>query len=155
MAEPVKRLTFKQRNFVDKYLEHDGNGSKAASEAGYAGSNNVMKQIAFKNTSNPYIAAAIQARVEAQGITADMVIAALGKIAFADWQQFVEMKQGVAKMDLSSQVRALELLGKYFRLFADKLDITTEEVVRVLEYVQPKGLGAGSGGNISGDGNTR
>jgi phage terminase small subunit len=150
MAEPVKRLTFKQRNFVDKYIEHHGNGSKAARESGYAGSNNVMEQIAFKNTSNPYIAAAIQARMEAQGITADMVIAELGRVAFADWKDFVKIKYGrdghmlEANMDMSSKVRSLELLGKHFRLFADKLDITTEEVVRILEYVPPKGLGDGS-----------
>jgi hypothetical protein len=86
----------------------------------------------------------IQASLDAAAATADRVIAELAAVAFADWEKLVEVRTGRdgrvvdAKIVLADKVRALELLGKYHGLFRDRVDVTHEEVVRVLEYVDPR-----------------
>ena len=69
--------------------------------------------------------------LERRSIPAEAVLTELARIATADWREFVTVvanpKTGdvlSVRMDLSSKVRALELLGKAYGLFTDRLDIS-------------------------------
>jgi hypothetical protein len=42
-----------------------------------------------------------------------------------------------AHLDPMAKLRALELVGNYHGLFKNRSDLPTEEVVRVLEYINP------------------
>ena len=53
------KLTHKQQLFVDHYIENGGNGTAAAREAGYKGSDNTLKSIAQENLTKPDIKTAI------------------------------------------------------------------------------------------------
>lgn len=84
------RLTNKQARFVKEYLV-DLNATQAAIRAGY--SETTAHVIGHENLNKPNIAseieAAMKARSERTEITSDLVLAELGKIAFADIRKAV------------------------------------------------------------------
>ena len=145
-------MTPKQTLFVAEYLV-DLNAGKAALRSGY--SPNSAETIGFENLKKPSIAAAIQAemdkRVEKIGITAEMVVREIGKLAFANLQDFYnvngslkeihELPRDIAAALSSTKVNltescavqevklhdkrgSLELLGRHFKLFTDKTELT-------------------------------
>jgi hypothetical protein len=68
----MKRLTEKQRRFVDAYMgPAQGNGTEAARLAGYRGSDDTPASVARENLRKPLIRKAVDARVEADPAVAD------------------------------------------------------------------------------------
>jgi len=59
-------------------------------------------------------------------MTADEVLDELTRIAKTDWQQFVDVQTGRngevvgATLQLKDKLKALELLGRYHKLFAER-----------------------------------
>ncbi|MEW6171868.1 MAG: terminase small subunit [Bacillota bacterium] len=106
-------LTDKQRAFAVEYLV-DLNATQAAIRAGYSPSWAV--KCAAKLLQKPHIAAEIQrgmdARKKRAQVTAESVIGELADIAFSAGRR--------------DKVKALELLGKYLRLFVDRMEVTHE-----------------------------
>jgi len=132
-----RRLTLKQRSFVDEYLTNGGNGTRAAETAGYQGDDRTLAVTATDNLTKPAIRAQIEFHLAAQGVTRDAVIATLAEIMFTPNEAFRD-KNG--KMDLSAKVRATELAGKDLGMFKEKIEVSHEDVVRVLEYIKPAGM---------------
>lgn len=132
-----RRLTLKQRNFIDEYLANGGNGTRAAAVAGYHGDDNTLSSVASENLAKPAILTQIEAHLAAQGVTRDTIIAELATVAFAPMEYFRD-KNG--KVDASAKVRSLELLGKERGMFREKIDIEQQDVVRILEYIKPAGM---------------
>lgn len=139
-------LTEKQKRFVAEYLV-DLNATAAAKRAGYKDPN-IGRQLITKNNVSAAIQNAMQERQERTGITQDLVLAELAKIAFVDRGAFArvagggrtveitdtdsltadqravlasveETKFGV-KVSTYDKLRALELLGKHLGLFDGK-----------------------------------
>ena len=136
-------LTHKQRLFAEAYLANGGVGTEAALAAGYSPNPDTIKASAHQVVHHPKVAAYIKERVAEKIATADEAMAELTAVAFAPWQDFVQVKYGKtgevvdAKIMLADKVRALELIGKYHGLFREKIDVTHEDVVRTLVYVNP------------------
>lgn len=90
--EPKKKLTEKQRLFVEEYLI-DLNATQAALRAGY--SSKTAYSMGNENLKKPQIKAAIERRMKVREnrteITQDMVIQELAKIAFADSSAFAKV----------------------------------------------------------------
>lgn len=141
MAESVsspesKRLTPKQRRFADAYLgDAKGNATEAARIAGYAD----PQQSGWMNKTNVEIRAYIDARLDAETLTSAEVLAELTDVARAEWRDFLQVKRSLdgeildVRMDLSGKIKALELLGKYHKLFADRIDVgATDEFLAAL-----------------------
>lgn len=126
------RLSDKQRLFLDFYLgEARFNATKAARLAGYSD----PEVSGYDNKQNPVIRARIEERLKARALSADEVLAELTDVAASDWGDFLDVKMDlgrkvVAKMDLSSKVKALELLGKAHALFTDKVQAQQQILVR-------------------------
>lgn len=144
----MKELTPKQKQFCEEYII-DLNGSKAAERAGFSAKS--AGKIAFQLMEKPEIAARIKELMEKRskktGITQEMVINELKKIAFsnlkdiAKWNQsgvdfhdsgriprkrtaFIsEISQvmneygGTTKVKLHDKVAALKLLGMHLNMF--------------------------------------
>jgi|GEM_PF-2148736 len=114
-------LTAKQRRFVAEY-QADGNATQAAIRAGY--SEDTARAIGCENLMKPHIRVEIDRqeaeRLDAAGVTADYVIAALVK----------NHEKANAEGKLSDSTRALELLGKHLKLWTDKVEamVQTHEV---------------------------
>lgn len=132
-----KKLTVKQRRFADAYLGvARGNATEAARIAGYSD----PEVSAFDCKQNQAIRAYIDDRLNAESLTSAEVLAELTDVARAAWKHFVTILEFDddgnpvrVKMDLSSKVKSLELLGKHHNLFADKLHLdATDQFVNAL-----------------------
>ena len=118
-----KKLTLKQRRFVDYYLQ-TGNATKSAKLAGYTTNNNTLAVIGAENLIKPNIKRAIQARLIKDKITPDYVLSGISTLA----------EQGNRDSD---KLRAYELLGKYLKLFTDTEDNKPTEIILRLGELEP------------------
>lgn len=133
MAKEAGKLTLKQQLFVESYLgAAAGNATEAARMAGYKGSEGTLRTVAAENLTKPNIAALIADRATQAAMSADEVIAELAAIAKSPWKEFLEfdgLQEGtriLARLRLTDKLKALELLGKYHKLFTDKVEQTDE-----------------------------
>ncbi|MGI8494361.1 MAG: terminase small subunit [Pyrinomonadaceae bacterium] len=129
----TENLTQKQRLFCEAYIgPANGNARTAARMAGYSGDDNALSSRAFELMRNPKIAELIGVRVEEAVMQSNEVLSELSTIAKADWQNFVEIrrdKEGEiisATLKLSDKIKSLELLGKYHKLFSDRVDLNVQ-----------------------------
>lgn len=97
-----RRLTHKQKAFVEKYLINGGNATKAAIEAGY--SKKTSRAIGNENLTKPNIIDAIEAELfkkeKRNKINRDMVINELANVALARFDDIVSWDSG--RMELRS-----------------------------------------------------
>ncbi len=125
------KLTQRQRLFVEAYLANP-NGREAARAAGYSGDDNTLSTRAFELMRNPKIAELIGVRVESACMRSNEVLSELSAIAKADWQDFLEIRRDKdgeiisATLKLSDKIKSLELLGKYHKLFSERLDLNVQ-----------------------------
>ena len=107
----MSELTTKQRLFVEAYLANP-NATEAARKAGYAGNDKTLSVVGAENLAKPCIAALIEKRVESAAMSADEVLSELSGIARGDYFEYK-----------GDKIKALELVGKYHKLFTDKKEI--------------------------------
>ena len=131
-------MTPKQRRFVVEYLK-DGNGTQAAIRAGY--SKNGAQQMASDLLLNPVIKAAVEKRIkkieEKEIVTVEYILKSLIEIAERCRQAEPVLDKegnetGEYKFDSSGANRSLELLGKYKKLFTDRVE---HDVSKSLEKI--------------------
>lgn len=120
-------LTLKQQLFVEAYLgKANGNATEAARIAGYKGSDKQLGVIGAQNLAKLSISQLVETRIAAVAMGADDVLRELTDIAKAPWRDFIEIRtdsHGDLKVNLQlrDKLKALELLGKYHRLFVDEI----------------------------------
>ncbi len=129
----TETLTQKQRLFVESFIgPANGNARTAARMAGYSGDDNALSSRAFELMRNPKIAELIGVRVQTAVMAANEVLSELSAIAKADWQDFLEIRRDKhgdvidATLKLSDKIRSLELVGKYHKLFSDRVDLNLQ-----------------------------
>ena len=129
----AETLTQKQRLFVEAYIgPANGNARTAARMAGYSGDDNALSSRAFELMRNPKIAELIGVRVEEAVMQSNEVLSELSAIAKADWQNFLEIRRDregeiiSATLKLSDKIKSLELIGKYHKLFSDRVDLNVQ-----------------------------
>ncbi len=141
------KLTPKQRMFVKEYLV-DLNATQAAIRAGYSANraSEIGYQLLQKTTVQEAIQESMKKREKRIEVTQEMIIEQLAKIGFADIKKFVKVKgnqvfiedfdkvdgtilsevsetQNGIKIKLNDKMKALELLGRHFGMFNDKLNL--------------------------------
>mgnify|MGYP003138091560 CR=1 FL=1 len=137
-VEPIVRLTEKQRRFVEAYLgEANGNGTKAASIAGYECEDpSHFRQIAHKNLSNPKIRRAIEERTENDGSVATR----------KERQAFLSTVMRTEHRKMHERLKAVELLCRMHGDFIEKhkVDMTVgrkeqkQEIVNFLDQLSQR-----------------
>jgi len=124
----IVALTEKQKRFVAEYLV-DLNATQAAIRAGYKPK--TAGQIGAENLKKPEIQEAISKanrdRQKRTEITQDMVVAELGKVAFAPAKDFSE-----SELKYSNKLKALEMLAKHLGLF-DRAEKSLSEGVQIID----------------------
>jgi phage terminase small subunit len=140
----MRPLSQKQKLFVEAYLVNP-NATEAARKAGYKGNDVTLASVGAENLRKPQIAERLQERVEAEIMSANEVLTELAEIAKADWQDFLEIRRDKhgdiidASLKLSDKIKALELVGKYHKLFTEKVEHGGEVNQKVIvEFEQPK-----------------
>lgn len=123
--ESLKQLTPKQRRWANAYLgEARGNATEAARIAGYRDPG----VSGYENKRNQAIRAYVAERLEAESMSSVEVLAELSDVARADFRDFLQIKRDKdgeildVRMDLSSKVKSLELLGKVYGLFTENVN---------------------------------
>lgn len=124
-SEAGRRLSDRQRAFVDAYVgECRFNGTRAAEKAGYKDAHNE----AWRLRKNADVQRAIEDRLSAETLNGPEVLAELTAVALAPTSHFMQVagfdKESGAlqvRQDYGSKVKALELLGKQYKLFTDKI----------------------------------
>ena len=113
----VNGLTKKQKAFVKAYKENGGNGTQAAIKAGY--SENTAREIATENLSKPYIAKALAEHEKKMQENDEYTIEKMV-------QELDEEKINADSVgNVSAALKAIELKGKAFGLFVDKVEQKT------------------------------
>lgn len=146
----TKRLTAKQKRFSEEYLK-DLNGTQAAIRAGY--SKRTARQIGAENLSKPviqnFIEELVGTRSQETEIEINSVVKRLAEIAFFDIGEAFDSdgrpksaadlaklpvtvvwngEKTSFKVQSGDKIKALELLGRHFGMFNDKLKVENEEV---------------------------
>lgn len=146
----MAKLTAKQQRFVDEYLI-DCNATQAAIRAGY--STESAKVIGCENLTKPNIAEAIQKRMsekEQESIMSqDEVLKHLTSIGRGEPQEYssenTKSKNGVETTTISTgsstpqteeRLRAIELIGKRYGMFTDKLQAEVTESVQFVDDIE-------------------
>ncbi len=105
-------LTTKQRLFVEAFIgAANGNATEAARLAGYQGSDDTLRVTASRMLTKANISQMCKQRVNEAALSSDKVLLELSTIA---------LSKDEATRD---RLTALQLLGKFHRLFTDNLDI--------------------------------
>lgn len=152
----MAELTYKQRLFVTNYLgEANGNATEAARMAGYRHPNVAGARLLAKVS----IRARIEARLDEAALTADEILARLSEHATGSFEPFLKigedgsitldlkrakklgklclvkkLKQGDQgiEIQLYDAQKALIQLGKYRRLFVDRVEATGDSAAQAM-----------------------
>ena len=113
----VNGLTKKQKAFVKAYKENGGNGTQAAIKAGY--SEESARAISCENLTKPYI----------QEVIAEHEKQMQEKYEYTIEKMVQELDEEKINADsvgnVSAALKAIELKGKAFGLFVDKVEQKT------------------------------
>lgn len=114
MPRRIAPFTPKEERFIAEYLV-DGNGTRAATAAGYAPKNagHQAKELLRRPRIKAAVAKAMKEQQERTLITADKVLLDIQNIGNQAWK---------AK-DFTQALRSRELLGKRYKLFTDRLEV--------------------------------
>lgn len=121
------KFTSKQQKFIDLY---EGNGTKAAREAGYTGDENTLAVAAKKLLRNGKILAAIKEREikSPEGkATAKRIASREDRQAF--WTKILEDDN----KDMKDRLKASELLGRSQADFTDRVEVSGDLYEKVAE----------------------
>lgn len=119
MAE--KRLSVKQKRFINAYLDDDKanfNATKAAELAGYKGNGATLGQVGYENLKKPEIAKEISIQLQASAMSPDESLKRIGDI-------------GRDKIH-TGQLRALELIAKHHGQLDSTLHIKIKDELDVI-----------------------
>lgn len=133
LGDKKNKLTIKQKKFVDEYIV-SGNAYQSAISAGY--SNNYAKGNISKLLENERVKKYISERMkelEDKAIAKqDEVLKYLTRVLRGEEKDEVLSNVGdIAKLKVNNKdrLKAAELFGKFYGMWTDKLDVTTEAVI--------------------------
>lgn len=89
----ARKLTDKQRLFIEHYFTCGMNGTEAARRAGYAGDDRTLASVASENLRKPDIRSQIEARFEEVAMPAKEVLARLADQARSSMGDFMEIQE--------------------------------------------------------------
>lgn len=112
---PRRKLTIKQAKFVKHYAATNGNGFQAAKAAGYQTNDETLRSIASENLTKPNVQQELQ-RTLRKVLSPDEVLAKLAEVA-----------DEAPVIKGSDKLKALELIGRFHKLFTDKVETSSPQ----------------------------
>lgn len=130
MEKEKKPLSPKQKAFCEEYIT-DFNGSAACVRVGYSAkaSKEQASLLLTKTNINKYIAELLEKRTIKTELSAQWVLDELGKIAKDDNDKTLPQK-----------IKALELIGKHFSMFTEKIEHSGKMTVNRTININPSKL---------------
>jgi phage terminase small subunit len=136
-------MTRKQTLFIAEYLANGLNATRAAVSAGY--SKKTARPIGAENLTKPLIAAAIAAktgkRLAELEVTADYVlktiVSTIERCSQAEQVIFRGVPvDGTYTFDAANVLKGAELLGKYLKMFTDRVEVDDKRDFEVQDIKQ-------------------
>ena len=125
------KLTMKQKAFADYYIE-TGNATEAAKRAGY--SKKTSYSIGNENLKKPEVLSYIEERM--QEIEDNRIAKGDEVLKYLTGVMRGEVKdQFGLDPSLQDRTKAAELLGKRYRLFTEKVEMSTVSMVRIVDDI--------------------
>ncbi len=125
--EHLEKLTIKQALFVEEYVRNGMNGGEAAAAAGYNGNKatlyNQARKLLQKKVVRDALAELTRNAVEKAEVTVEKILSDL-ELAKSEAMIPKMDANGNLKRELGSFLKAVELQGKYLKMFSDKVEIT-------------------------------
>lgn len=132
-----------QRAFADEYIINNGNAYQAAIKAGYSESyaKNATKKLLENGGISNYLKLRTEPILEKRWEKVDEVLEEIAKLAFREKRESIFKKidnlSGEVIEDVTIErtpkdedsLKALELLGKYLKLFTDKQEVELQGAV--------------------------
>ncbi len=113
--ENLTKLTAKQQLFCEFYIgAANGNATEAARMAGYQGSDETLRVTASRMLTKANISRMCKQRVNEVALSADKVLSELTTIALSKVEE------------TRDRLTALQLLGKYHKLFSERIDLNVQ-----------------------------
>ena len=143
-------LTKKQERFVDEYLI-DLNATQAAIRAGYSGK--TARSVGAENLTKPDIKKAIEEALtavhSAKIANVEEILEYLTDVIRGKSKSSVVVVESIGDYmsearvlekppDEKERLKAAELLGKRYSMWTDKVDVTSDGVVQIIDDI-PKG----------------
>ena len=136
----MTKMTLKQQRFADEYII-TGNATQAAIKAGY--SKKTAKVIANENLTKPYIKKYIDerlAQLESEKIASQQEVLSYlssvmrGEMTEQTLRSVGESGQVIVEIDVGAKdrIKAAELLGKRYKLWTDKQEVTSNNVTEIV-----------------------
>ena len=136
-------LNSQQRAFADEYIINEGNAFQAAIKAGYSESyaKNATKNLLENSGISNYLKLRTEPILEKRWEKVDEVLEEIAKLAFREKRESIFKKidnqTGEVIEDVTIErtpkdeesLKALELLGKYLKLFTDKQEVELQGAV--------------------------
>ena len=110
----MKRLSNKQKVFIQKYIEFDGNAAKAALSA-YDVKPTAARQVGYENLTKPYIREEIQRLLKPEDLKLSVFLEKLSNIAQAN------PPKGYTGADI---LKAIEIVLKLHGVLTDRKQVT-------------------------------
>lgn len=133
--EGQPRLSARQKAFIEAYLGVARlNATAAARIAGYRD----PEQAGYENKRKQEVRARIEERLQEEALSKGEVLAELAAVARMNWREAVQVRLDErdevvdARMELRDKVRSLELLGKAYGLFTERVQVESTVDVRHL-----------------------
>ncbi len=115
-------LTGKQQMFALAYVANGFNASKAAKTAGYKGNGVTLRAVGYENLTKPHIRKAITALMTIHVMPQEEVLARLGAMAGGRLPtKTMDGPKGAT--EVYDARAALELIGKHFALFTERIEL--------------------------------
>lgn len=142
-----RKLTAKQQAYCSWYVSAvvNMNGTEAARRAGYKGNDNTLATVAAENMRKPAICDEINKRMAVAMSGAEVTVENILRRLQVLGEKALQAGQ------YAPAVRSAELLGKYLKMFTDKIehvqdfeDMDTDQLVQLLlEVVEAGGIDLG------------
>lgn len=161
----MPRLTDLQTEFINQYFLCNMNGTEAALQAGYSCKDRKSAaSIASENLKKPHIRVEIDTRLQENAMSADEVIYRLSEIARSSFASFIKFDEKTKSMSIDLKNAPLHLLkkisfkptllgpvvsgleiydaqsalvqlGRYYKLFTDRIEVTDWQTDAIREIL--------------------
>ena len=139
----MSKLTERQKAFADYYIM-SLNATQSAIKAGY--SENCAREIGYENLTKPHIKSYVEDRLKALDQVRIMqmneaLIRLSEKARGESFEEIVtvtqlgEVVKAEKRISEKDQLKALELMGKYHKLFTDKVDLEGNVGVTIIDDI--------------------
>jgi hypothetical protein len=123
IKKPRRKLSFKQRMFINKYIENGGNGTQAADDV-YNTKNRVVSQaISSENLQHPLIREEIEKYLAVAGLSKDIVFTKLQKAMTKG------VDEGTAR--LSDGLKGIDMYFKLLGLYPGQVKNVTNKTISI------------------------